>query len=75
VHVRNACQESKLDLRACSDSERLRLWEPSSDAHLHTLRSDRRFERVNVAGLTGVIAAQRVSLLALGAVDRAEPSR
>jgi len=53
----------------------VRLWEASSGAHLHTLRSDRRYERVDVTGLTGVTAAQRVSLLALGAVDRAEPSR
>ena len=53
----------------------VRLWDTSSGAHLHTLRSDRRYERVDVTGLTGVTAAQRVSLLALGAVDRAEPSR
>ena len=43
-----------------SDSERLRLWEASSGAHLDTLRSDRRYERVNVTGLTGVIVAQHV---------------
>ncbi len=47
----------------------VRLWEASSGAHLHTLRSDRRYERVDVTGLTGVTAAQRVSLLALGAIE------
>jgi WD40 repeat protein len=46
----------------------VRLWEASSGAHLHTLRCDRRYERVDVTGLTGVTAAQRVSLLALGAI-------
>jgi WD40 repeat protein len=47
----------------------VRLWEASSGAHLHTLRSDRRYERVDITGLTGVTAAQRASLLALGAVE------
>jgi WD40 repeat protein len=51
-----------------------RLWDASNGAHLHTLRSDRRYERVDVTGMTGVTAAQRVSLLALGAVDQADPS-
>ena len=46
-----------------------RLWDASNGAHLHTLRSDRRYERVDVTGLTGVTAAQRVSLLALGAIE------
>ena len=47
----------------------VRLWEASSGAHLHTLRSDRRYERVDITGLTGVTAAQRISLLALGAIE------
>ena len=51
----------------------VRLWEASSGAHLHTLRIDRRYERVDVTGLTGVTAAQRVSLLALGAVEHQDP--
>ena len=51
----------------------VRLWEASSGAHLHTLRSDRRYERVDITGLTGVTAAQRASLLALGAVEHQDP--
>jgi len=47
----------------------LRLWEASSGAHLHTLRSDRHYERVDITSLTGVIAAQRVSPVALGAIE------
>jgi hypothetical protein len=31
--------------------------------------TDRRYERVDITGLTGVTAAQRVSLLALGAIE------
>ena len=49
-----------------------RLWDASNGAHLHTLRSDRRYERVDVTGMTGVTAAQRVSLLALGAIERGQ---
>jgi WD40 repeat protein len=48
----------------------VRLWEPSRGTHLQTLRSDRRYERVDITGLTGVTEAQRAALLALGAVER-----
>jgi WD40 repeat protein len=47
----------------------VRLWEPSSGACLRVLRSDRRYERVDITGLTGVTAAQRATLLNLGAID------
>jgi WD40 repeat protein len=52
----------------------VRLWETNSGANLHTLRSDRRYERVDITGLTGVTAAQRAALLALGAVDHQGPA-
>jgi WD40 repeat protein len=47
----------------------IRLWEASSGAWLRTLRTDRRYERLDISGLTGVTAAQRAALLTLGAVD------
>ncbi len=47
----------------------IRLWDVRSGAFLRTLRSDRRYERVDITGLTGVTAAQRAALLALGAVE------
>jgi WD40 repeat protein len=47
----------------------VRLWEPSSGACLRVLRSDRRYERVDITGLTGVTEAQRAALLHLGAID------
>jgi transcriptional regulator with XRE-family HTH domain len=49
----------------------IRLWAPSSGTWLRTLRSDRRYERLDITGLTGVTAAQRAALLTLGAVDHA----
>jgi hypothetical protein len=40
---------------------------------LRTLRPDRLYERLDITGLTGVTAAQRAALLALGAVERTDP--
>jgi WD40 repeat protein len=49
----------------------LKLWEAGSGACLRTLRADRRYERLDITGLTGVTAAQRAALLALGAIEQA----
>jgi non-specific serine/threonine protein kinase len=46
-----------------------RLWEAGSGACLRTLRADRRYERLDITGLTGVTDAQRAALLALGASE------
>ena len=48
----------------------VRLWEASSGACLRVLRAERRYERLDITGLTGVTAAQRAALLALGAVEK-----
>jgi WD40 repeat protein len=52
----------------------VRLWQTSTGACLRILRSDRRYERLDITGLTGVTAAQRASLLTLGAVDHEGPA-
>jgi len=48
----------------------VRLWEAQSGSCLRTLRAERRYERMDITGLTGVTEAQRAALLALGAVER-----
>jgi WD40 repeat protein len=47
----------------------VRVWDRTSGVCLRTLRSDRPYERLDITGLTGINAAQRSAMLALGALD------
>jgi WD40 repeat protein/transcriptional regulator with XRE-family HTH domain len=49
----------------------IRLWEAPTGTCLRILSAARRYERLDITGLTGITAAQREALLNLGAVDRA----
>jgi len=51
----------------------IRVWDTRDGTCLHTARIEGRYERMDITGLTGVTAAQRGALLALGAVDRSVP--
>jgi WD40 repeat protein len=48
----------------------VRLWDANTGVCLRILRGDRRYERLDISGLTGVTEAQRQAMLALGAVER-----
>jgi hypothetical protein len=48
----------------------VKLWEPYGGTHLATLRAERRYERLDITGLTGITAAEQTALLALGAVEQ-----
>jgi WD40 repeat protein/transcriptional regulator with XRE-family HTH domain len=48
----------------------VRIWDAQSGALRQTLQSDRRYERLDITGLTGITEAQRDALLALGAVEQ-----
>jgi WD40 repeat protein len=61
-------------LASGGDDGMVKLWEPGSGTCLHTLVSDRPYERLNITGLTGVTEAQRAALLALGAIEQAPAS-
>jgi WD40 domain-containing protein len=52
----------------------VRLWDVSTGGCLHTLRAEHRYERLDITRLTGVTAAQRAALVALGAVDHDHPT-
>jgi WD40 repeat protein/transcriptional regulator with XRE-family HTH domain len=51
----------------------VRLWEASTGSLLRTLRAERRYERLDITGLSGITDAQRAVLLALGAVEQRGP--
>jgi WD40 repeat protein/transcriptional regulator with XRE-family HTH domain len=59
-------------IASSGDDGTVRLWAPSTGACLRVLRDDRRYERVDITGLTGVTEAQRQVLLALGATERSD---
>ncbi|MUG94648.1 hypothetical protein F7734_20685 [Scytonema sp. UIC 10036] len=52
-----------------STDETMRLWDIDTGECTKILRSDRLYEGMNIAGVTGLKAAQRSVLLALGAVE------
>jgi WD40 repeat protein len=51
-----------------SQDETIKLWDVQSGRCLKTLRSDRLYEGMNIAGATGLTEAQKATLKALGAV-------
>jgi len=53
----------------------VRLWEASSGSLRRTLRAERRYEALDITGLTGITDAQRGALLALGAIERIRETR
>ena len=47
----------------------IKLWDIKSGRRLSTMRSNRPYERLTIAGVTGLTEAQKVTLRALGAVE------
>ena len=58
-------------LASCGDDGAIMLWDLESGEHLHTLRRDRPYERLDISGIMGLTEAQRASLRALGAIEGA----
>jgi WD40 repeat protein len=57
-------------LASSGDDNAIQLWDLQSGKHLQTLRRDRLYERLDISGMKGVTEAQKVTLRALGAVER-----
>jgi WD40 repeat protein/transcriptional regulator with XRE-family HTH domain len=57
-------------LASASPDETIRIWDVRSGECLHILRSDQPYQRMNIAGVTGLTEAQIANLKALGAVER-----
>ncbi|RIK37282.1 MAG: hypothetical protein DCC55_24795 [Chloroflexi bacterium] len=49
----------------------VRIWDLQTGEGLHTLRPEGPYAGTNITGVTGITAAQKAALLALGAVDSA----
>jgi hypothetical protein len=47
----------------------VRLWDAHTGANAHILRAERRYERMDITGLTGITDAQHQAMLTLGAVE------
>jgi WD40 repeat protein len=47
----------------------IKIWDIDTSMCIQTLRNDRPYERMNIAGVKGITEAQRMMLLALGAVE------
>jgi len=52
-----------------SQDEVIKLWDVETFERIKTLKVDRLYEGMNIRGVTGLTAAQRSALLALGAVE------
>jgi len=58
-----------------SFDETLRFWDLQTSECLKTLRAERPYEGMNIRGTTGLTAAQRSTLIALGAIEEPMPSQ
>ena len=56
-------------LASGSQDERIKLWDIETGECVRTLKCDRLYEGMNIAGVTGLSEMQKASLKALGAVD------
>jgi WD40 repeat protein/transcriptional regulator with XRE-family HTH domain len=60
-------------LASSSADETIKLWDINTGECLKTLRADRPYEGMNITGVTGITAAQKVTLETLGAIDFRSP--
>jgi WD40 repeat protein len=73
IHALSLSADGHLLVSGGSDGT-VRLWEASTGALLRTLHGERRYERLDVTGLTGITNAQRTAFLALGAIEQSPAS-
>ena len=58
-------------LASGDDDGAIIVWETQTGASLHTLRSERPYERMNIRGVKGLTEVQKATLKALGAIEEA----
>ncbi len=57
-------------MASASEDGTVKLWEMGTGGCVRTVQAERRYEPMDITGVTGITDAQRNSLIALGAVDR-----
>jgi WD40 repeat protein len=57
-------------LASCSDDGAIMIWDLHTFEHLHTLRHDRPYERLDITGIRGLSREQKAALQALGAIEK-----
>ena len=62
-------------LASCSDDGTIRLWDVESKSCRQVLRPPGPYAGMKISGVTGISAAQKAALKALGAVDEAEDDK
>jgi WD40 repeat protein len=56
-------------LASGSSDETIKIWDIETGKCLQTLRAERPYEGINIAGVKGLTEAQKIALKALGAVE------
>jgi WD40 repeat protein len=71
--VRDACfSPDGLQVASASEDETIKLWSAATGQCLKTLRKERPYEGMNISRVQGLTAAQKNTLLALGAIELEE---
>jgi WD40 repeat protein len=60
-------------LASCGADGAIMLWGARRGEYLQTLRQDRPYERLNIAGIKGLSETQKETLRALGAIEKVTP--
>ena len=72
IHALTLSADGHLLISGVSDGM-VRMWEATTGTLLRTLQAERRYEGLDVTGLTGITNAQRTAMLALGAIELSPP--
>ena len=71
IHALGVSPDGQL-LASCSEDGTIKVWNLQSTELVRTLQRDRPYERLNITRTHGLTAAQKATLIALGAFEEEE---